>query len=29
MAELDLSRHSLNQSQSKQKYSFPKTKRFN
>lgn len=28
MAELDLSKHSLNFSQSKQKYSFPKTKRF-
>lgn len=28
MADLDLSKHSLNLSQSKQKYSFPKTKRF-
>jgi hypothetical protein len=28
MAELDASNHSLNLSTSKQKYSFPKTKRF-
>jgi hypothetical protein len=28
MADLDASNHSLNLSTSKQKYSFPKTKRF-
>jgi hypothetical protein len=28
MAELDASNHTLNLSTSKQKYSFPKTKRF-
>ncbi len=28
MAELDTSNHTLNLSSSKQKYSFPKTKRF-
>ena len=29
MADLDVSRHSLNLSQTKQKYSFPRSKRFN